>query len=241
MGRASPPRRVLAKAETSRKPSRAALLAAVRAWDPTEVDRILTAAPDLRATEDRPGRTLLHLACAVDATVSRSKDRHGIGTVTRLLAHRLALDAVEPIADDGEIFAATPLWYAVARGVNQKLVEHLLALGASPDGCLWAIVWRDDVPMCRSLLARKPKLDQAFAGETPLFYAARLKRLATLDLLLEAGADATIADGKGRTPADIARLRRLPATVVDRLQQAATRRSRKPRCLPHPNGSERHA
>jgi hypothetical protein len=229
MGRASPSRRMSVKAEAPRKPSKTALLAAVRAWDPTEVDRILTATPDLRATEDRPGRTLLHLACGVDAATSRSADRHGIGTVTRLLAHGLALDAVEPIADDGEIFAATPLWYAVARGVNPKLVGHLLALGASPDGCLWAAVWRDDAPMCKQLLARKPKLDQTFAGETPLFYAARLKRLATLDVLLEAGADATIADGKGQTPADIARLRRLPAAIVERLQQAATRRSRKPR------------
>jgi ankyrin repeat protein len=218
-----------AGAKAQRKPSKAALLAAVRAWDVATVDRILAVAPDLRATEDRPGRTLLHLACAVDAAGSRSTDRYGIGTVTTLLAHGLALGAVEPIADDGEIFAATPLWYAVARGANQKLVEHLLALGASPDGCLWAIVWRDDARMCQSLLAYKPKLDLTFAGETPLFYAARLKRLATLDLLVEAGADATIADGKGRTPVDIARLRRLPAAVVERLQQAAKRRSRKPR------------
>ncbi|MFC3216714.1 hypothetical protein [Comamonas sp. JC664] len=42
-------------------------------------------------------------------------------------------------------------------------------------------------------------------GETPVFYAARLGRLKTLELLLDAGADVSVADFKGRDAVDIAR------------------------------------
>ncbi len=54
-------------------------------------------------------------------------------------------------------------------------------------------------------------------------YAARLKRLKTLDLLIEAGADPTIVDEAGRNTIDIARARRLPKHLVDRLADAKRR------------------
>jgi hypothetical protein len=41
---------------------------------------------------------------------------------------------------------------------------------------------------CRAPLSRKPRLDLKAHGETPIFYAARLKRLKTLGLLIQAGA-----------------------------------------------------
>jgi uncharacterized protein len=51
----------------------------------------------------------------------------------------------------------------------------------------------------------------------PLFYAARLRRLKTLDLLIAAGADPAIVDDAGRNAVDIARARRLPKDLIDRL------------------------
>jgi ankyrin repeat protein len=76
---------------------------------------------------------------------------------------------------------------------------------------------------CRELLKKKPRLDLRAHGETPLFYAARLKRPKTLDLLIEAGADPTIVDDKGRDAIDIARARRLPKDLIDRLVDAKQR------------------
>lgn len=118
-------------------------------------------------------------------------------------------------------FRATPLWYAVARGENLPLVRFLLKRGADASWSLWAAVWRDDDAMLRDLLKTGPRLDLKADGETALFYAARLQRLKTLDLLIAAGADASIADDRGRDALSIARDRRLPKPFIDRL---ATRR-----------------
>jgi uncharacterized protein len=85
---------------------------------------------------------------------------------------------------------------------------------------LWAAVWRDDAMLCRALLAAKPRLNLRAHGETPIFYAARLKRLKTLDLLIKAGADPSILDTRGRDAVDIARARRLPKDVIERLARS---------------------
>ena len=76
------------------------------------------------------------------------------------------------------------------------------------------------------MLKYRPRLDLRAHGETPIFYAARLKRLKTLDLLIAAGANPAIADDKGRDAVDIARARRLPKTLIDRLADARRRGQR---------------
>jgi ankyrin repeat protein len=113
--------------------------------------------------------------------------------------------------DEGD-FRATPLWCAVAWGENLPLLRFLLTGGADPSYSLWAVVWRDEDVVCPELLKNRPRLDLRAHGETPIFYAARFKRLRTLDLLIEAGADPTIMDNEGRDAVDIARARRLPKT-----------------------------
>jgi ankyrin repeat protein len=105
----------------------------------------------------------------------------------------------------------------VARGENLPLVRFLLKRGADASYSLWAAVWRDDSVMMRELLKAKPRLNLRAHGETPLFYAARLQRLKTLDLLIMAGADPTIGDDRGRDAVEIARARRLPAPFIERL------------------------
>ena len=121
------------------------------------------------------------------------------------------------MSDDEGDFRATPLWYAVARGENLPLVRFLLQRGADPSYSLWAAVWRDDAVLCRELLRWNPRLNLTAEDETPIFYAARLKRLKTLDLLIEAGAHPGIPDRQGRDAVDIARARRLPKQAIERL------------------------
>ena len=142
---------------------------------------------------------------------------HGIKTVTALLDAGAGLEVAVPMDEDEEDFRATPLWYAVARGENLPLVRFLLKRGADASYSLWAAVWRDDGVLCRHLLKSQPRLNLRAHGETPIFYAARLQRLKTLDLLIEAGADPTIPDRQGRDAVEIAQARRLPKDLVSRL------------------------
>src|ERR1700761_50390 len=187
------------------KPSKTALFRAAMAWDAAAAEVLLAAAPDLAQATDPRGRNALHLACAVKPSGLPPGDPHGLKTATALLKAGADLEAAMPAdADEGD-HRSTPLWFAVARGENLPLAKFLLTRGADPSTCLWAVVWRDDEVFCRELLKHKPRLDLRAHGETPMFYAARLQRLTTLDLLIEAGADPAIADNKGRDAIDIAR------------------------------------
>ena len=202
-----------------RQPSKTSLFAAAKLWDESFVAAALSQAPQLVHATDPQGRTALHLACAVKPGSAQLAEPHGLKTVTTLLAAGADLEGEVPMDEDEGDFRATPLWYAVARGENLPLVTFLVKRGANASYSLWAAVWRDDDAMCRVLLKAKPKLDLQAHGETPIFYAARLKRLKTLVLLIDAGANPAIADFKGRNAVDIARERRLPGDIIQRLER----------------------
>jgi uncharacterized protein len=199
--------------------SKTAMFKAARAWEVALLERMLAASPELVTATDHKGRTALHLACAVKPGGMALGEPDGRQTAAVLLKAGADLDAEMPVGEEEGDFRATPLWFAVAWGENLPLTEFLLERGADPSYSLWAVVWRDDETFCRLLLSRKPRLNLKAEGETPIFYAARLKRLKTLGLLIEAGADPTIADDRGRAALDIARTRRLPQSFLDSLAE----------------------
>ena len=209
----------------SRPPSKTALFEAVRGWDAAGVRTILAVAPALVRATDPKGRMALHLACGVRPGTKGLGEPNGTRTATVLLEAGADLEAAVPMEEDEEDFRATPVWYAVARGENLPLVRFLLKRGADASYSLWAAVWRDDAVLMRELLKCKPRLDLRAHGETPIFYAARLQRLKTLDLLVAAGADPTIRDRRGRDAVDIARARRLPKDIVARLSELGERKA----------------
>jgi uncharacterized protein len=210
------------------RPSRTALISASRMWDWATVAALLVAAPELVAVNDPQGHTALHRACAVKPGSSpQLVEPNGIKTITTLLEAGAELEQAVPMDEDEGDFRATPLWYAVARGENFPLVEFLLQRGANASYSLWAAVWRDDVGVCRALLKSKPELNLRAHGETAIFYAARLRRLATLALLIDAGADPSIPDSVGRDTVAIARERKLPEEIIERLVSLQRRKLRR--------------
>ena len=209
------------------KPSKTALFGAAKAWDAAAVKSLLAAAPALVTATDPKGRMALHMACAVSSGGKGVGEPNGVKTVTVLLETGADLEAVVPMDEDEGDFRANPVWFAVSRGENLPLVRFLPKRGADASYSLWAAVWRDDVAMCRELLKAAPRLNLRAHGETPIFYAARLQRLKTLDLLIEAGADPSIADCRGRDAVDIARLRRLPKDVSERLEALKQRQPKR--------------
>jgi hypothetical protein len=202
----------------TRPASKSALFAASKTWNAATVKRLLAEAPALVSATDPKGRMALHVACGVTPAKDGLCEEHGLKTVTALLDAGADLEAAVPMEEDEEDFRATPVWYAVARGENLPLVRFLLKRGGDASYSLWAAVWRDDVGLFRELLQASPRLNLKAHGETPIFYAARLQRLKTLELLIEAGADVTIADRRGRDAVDIARARRLPKGVIAQLE-----------------------
>jgi uncharacterized protein len=200
--------------------SKTALFNAAKAWGTAAVESLVAARPELVAATDPKGRTALHMACNVKPGGIGLGEPNGMQTAAALLNAGAELDAKMPADEKDGDFRATPLWFAVAWAENLSLAEFLLERGADPSYPLWAVVWRDDEIFCRLLLNRQPRLNLIAEGETPIFYAARLKRLKTLGLLIEAGADPTIPDSRGRDALDIAKARRLPLNIIDSLAEA---------------------
>jgi uncharacterized protein len=203
------------------KPSKTALFNAAKRWDAPAVSALLKATPALVSATDPKGRMALHIACAVKPTPGLGEP-NGIATATALLKAGSPLEAEVPMPDEGD-FRATPVWYAVSRGENLPLVKFLLRRGADASYSLWAAVFRDDPTLMRALLAVKPRLNLIAHHETPIFLAARLQRLKTLDLLIKAGADPSIKDDRGRDALDIAKARRLPKDLIAKLEDLSCR------------------
>jgi hypothetical protein len=199
------------------------LFAATKGWNAAAVNSIVSAAPTLIDATDPKGRTALHIACAVRPGGDELGEPNGIDTVAVLLEAGADLERAVPMDEDEGDFRATPLWYAVARGENLPLVRLLLRSGADASYSLWAAAWRDDPVLCRELLNSNPRLNLRAHGETPIFYAARLGRLKALDMLIAAGADPRVPDPRGRDALAIARARRLPNEIIDRLAELTRR------------------
>ncbi|MCC6317974.1 MAG: ankyrin repeat domain-containing protein [Gemmatimonadaceae bacterium] len=195
----------------------ARFLDAARRWDAEVVAEALRAHPELANVTDRSGRTALHLCAAATVGKARRPVAASIRTARALRRAGAALDAVHRIPDQGEPFPATPLWHAIARGKNRTLARYLLREGASPDYCLWAVVWNDDVVMARHLHEHGANLDLIFHDETALLYATRLRRTRMVRWLLRHGANPNIGDAEGRTPLSYAVRRRYPVAEVEEL------------------------
>ena len=198
------------------RPSKTALFKAAKSWDVKSLTALLSSAPDLIDATDPRGRKALHLACAVKPGTLGTKEPNGIRTVSALL--RRPADLYDYVRLEEGAFKATPIWWAVAHGDNLPLVKMLLKRGARADNCLFAVVWNDNAAILREILKTGPPLNEFGEGEPAVISAIRWRKLQTLDMLLDAGADLSFRDAKGRDALAFARHQKLPASVLARLQ-----------------------
>lgn len=168
--------------------SKTSLIESVRGHRVDEVREALAGRPDLLGHRER-GRNWLHLACSVPGTPVAMADL--------LLGLGLGLD--DAAFTEGE-WRATPLWFAVARGQNRALAEHLLGLGCNPNFSLFAAAWNEDRATIRLLLAHGADIEEGAArGETPLLGAVGWSKFGPAEEFLLGGADPDARDGEGRT------------------------------------------
>ncbi|MYF30144.1 MAG: hypothetical protein F4169_15045 [Gammaproteobacteria bacterium] len=176
--------------------SKSRLTACVRAFDAGAVVAGLKSRPELLYHVDERGRNWLHLCASVDARVGGLDPADAIPLAGALLD--LGIDVNAAAFTEGT-WRATPLWYAVSRGGNIDLARYLLASGSSPEHCLWAAVYRDDLDMVALLVDAGANLEAVAEAETPLLHAAKYSRFRGAKALLEAGADPDYRDVRGMT------------------------------------------
>lgn len=175
--------------------SRARLFRSIKALDADAVADLLAAQPELaRATDDRR-RNPLHFLCSLPAS-PKTSDR-SIRLARQLLAAGIGIDA--PAFVEGGAFQATPLWYAISRGRNGPLARFLLKQGSSPEYCLWAAGFKDDVETIDLLVRHGASIDPVTEDETPFLSAIKWSRFAAAERLLHHGADANFQNSKGVT------------------------------------------
>lgn len=173
--------------------SRTSLTESIRRHRLDEVRDGLAGKPELLGYRDERGRSWLHLACSVPGTSVEMAD------LLLGLGRGLGLGLDDAAFTEGA-WRATPLWFAVARGQNFALAEHLLALGCNPDFCLFAAAWNEDRPTIRLLLKHGANIEEgADRGDTPLLGAVGWSKFGPAEELLLGGANPDAQDGKGRT------------------------------------------
>ncbi|HXW84273.1 MAG TPA: ankyrin repeat domain-containing protein [Candidatus Binataceae bacterium] len=172
------------------------MLALVKAFDWKNVDAGFAENPELLGFRDERGRNWLHLCCGVNAKRSTPRAEASIRTAELLL--KLGIDIDQPAFVEGQ-WRATPLWYAIARGENLPLARYLLEHGSSPNHCLFAASWNNDLDTIRLLVKHGADLNEVAEDETPFLGAVKFSRFGPAEELLKLGADINHRDPKGMT------------------------------------------
>jgi ankyrin repeat protein len=175
--------------------SKTSLTESVRSFDWRAVGEGLRQKPALPHARDARGRNWLHLTCATELNQQRNPE-DSTRLADLLIERGLGID--DPAFTEGE-WRATPLWFAIGRGRNLVLAEHLLKAGSTPEYCLFAAIWNEDRPAIRLLLEYGAKVDGTADKDTPLLGAIAWSKFAPAQELLMAGANPDARDEKGRT------------------------------------------
>jgi ankyrin repeat protein len=194
--------------------SKTRLFQSIKALDVEAVASLLAASPDLlRVTDDRR-RNPLHFLCSLPADPKTSA--RSLALARRLLD--AGLDVNAPAFVEGA-FQATPLWYAISRGRNLALARFLLKHGSTPENCLWAAGFADNVEAIDLLVRSGARLDPVTEDETPFLSAIKWSRFAAAERLLHHGANVNFQNRKGVTALHLMLKKNSPPKHVEMLMR----------------------
>ncbi len=189
-------------------------------WDYRQVMELLSEAPELLTAANPKGLNALHMACAVRPGKPGLHEKYGIKTVTALLDAGINIESIAFRDDDGGEWRANAVWFAVGNGQNLPLLRFLLKRGGDPSYSLFSVLWGYKPEFARELVKHKPRMNlRGPDGRTVLHAAVNPNRLEVLNLYLEAGANPWIKDNLGITPLDLAKKRRVPKEIIERMER----------------------
>jgi len=183
------------------------------------IEAILQKDPKWLSWAEDDGRNALHYLGGVNVSGSSEKADVSLQILQLLLKNGMDINSVHQIKDDCGFFPATPLWYAYTRGRNEKLWHYLLANGADPENCMFAIAWYDDAEAAAVFKAHGAKIDDGFIGDTPFIAAFGWRKFNAAQWFLENGADVNFPDKKGNTALFYAVKRKYPIEQIQMLLQ----------------------
>jgi ankyrin repeat protein len=172
---------------------------AVKALDLAAVTALLDKDPKWATWHEPSGKNALHYLCAIRVEPSSANADTSLDILKLLLERGAGIDSVHQVPDEGDLFPATPLWYAYARGRNERLVAYLLEAGADPEGCMFAIAWNDDVESAALFHRHGTSIDPPSGDITPFTAAYLWRRFAVAEWFLDNGAAVDHPDADGNT------------------------------------------
>ncbi len=173
------------------------MLALVRNFRTDEVADGFREKPELVQCRDDRGRNWLHLCSSVDVRRHPALNKQDSVRLAAVLLEA-GIDVNAPAFAEGS-WQATPLWYAVARGRNHPLARFLLESGSSPEHCLWAAAFNEDLEMLKLLVDSGAPLEAIAEHETPFLGAVKYSKFKAAEFLLEVGSNPDFQDVKRMT------------------------------------------
>lgn len=170
---------------------------AINALDLGEVKEQIAKDPKWLGWKDAKDRNALHFLCAIVVSDDANKADASLEMLKFFLAKGMDVNSVRLIPEPNcTTFPATPLWYAYARGRNEKLYRYLLKRSSDPNNCWWAMSWYDDVESGKLWLKhgatiKGKELDRLFIG------TFAWKKYKFTEWLLKLGADVNTFGSNG--------------------------------------------
>ena len=190
---------------------------AVKDLDQDIVEELLQKNPAWAQWENDDGKNALHYLCGINILNDAEKGKVSLKLLKLLLNTGMDINSIHRIKEGCGFFPATPLWYAYTRGRNKKIYTWLLANGANPDNCMFAIAWYDDKEAAALFKKHGAGIEDRADGVTPFVSAFLWKKYQAALWFLENGADVDAADNNGNTSLYYAVKRKLKPEQIDLL------------------------
>jgi Ankyrin repeats (3 copies) len=172
---------------------------AVKDLDLVSTTEILRKDPKWIGWAEPSGKNALHYLCGVEIAGKPQKAGVSLQILKLLLKGGMDINSIHRIKEGHGFFPATPLWYAYTRGRNETLYKFLLAKGADPENCMFAIAWYDDVKAAALFKKHGAKITDSAGQDNPFLAAFAWKKFSVAEWFLKNGADVNVAEEKGNT------------------------------------------